>query len=168
MPTAFQVRIFNLETVKAMRDLNPKDIDTLVSVQGMVVRASGIQPDLKQAFFECSACQHAVTVQIDRGRINEPHTCGQCSAKFSFQLIHNRCLFTDKQVVKMQETPESMPEGEVSQRQPSPLFLGRFAPVLRRFFRRSFALSGFLAPRRRERAKNGVKWAKFGGETAEK
>jgi len=30
------------------------------------------------------------------------------------------------------------------------------------------ALSGFLAPRRRERAKDGVKWAKFGGETAPK
>ena len=44
-----------------------------------------------------------------------------------------------------------------------PLF-ARFAPA----FRRSFAVSGFLAPRRRERAKNGVKWAKFGGETAEK
>ena len=29
-------------------------------------------------------------------------------------------------------------------------------------------LSGFLAPRRRERAKNGGKWAKFGGETGEK
>ena len=28
--------------------------------------------------------------------------------------------------------------------------------------RRSFALSGFLASRRRGRAKNGVKWAKFG------
>ena len=40
----------------------------------------------------------------------------------------------------------------------------RFPP----FFRRSFALSGFLAPRRRERAKNGGKWAKFGGETGEK
>lgn len=108
----FQVRIFNLESVKAMRDLNPKDIDTLVAVQGMVVRASAIQPDLKQAYFECSACGHAVAVSIDRGRINEPTACQQCSAKFSFQLIHNRCLFTDKQVVKMQETPESMPEGE--------------------------------------------------------
>ena len=43
-------------------------------------------------------------------------------------------------------------------------FLARFPP----FFRRSFALSGFLAPRRRERAKNGGKWAKFGGETGEK
>jgi len=44
-----------------------------------------------------------------------------------------------------------------------PLF-ARFAPS----FHRSFAVSGFLAPRRRERAKNGVRWAKFGGETAEK
>eukprot|EP01045_Picozoa_sp_COSAG04_P025060 COSAG04_NODE_3225_length_3029_cov_2.159044_2_plen_639_part_00 len=43
-------------------------------------------------------------------------------------------------------------------------FCARFPP----FFRRSFALSDFLAPRRRERAKNGGKWAKFGGETAEK
>ena len=39
-----------------------------------------------------------------------------------------------------------------------PLF-ARFAPS----FRRYFAVSGFMAPRRRERAKNGVKWAKFGG-----
>ena len=37
-------------------------------------------------------------------------------------------------------------------------FLPRFPP----FFRRSFALSGFLAPRRRKWAKNGVKWAKNG------
>ena len=35
-------------------------------------------------------------------------------------------------------------------------------------FRRSFAVSGFLAPRRRERAKNGVKWAEFGGEAEKK
>ena len=37
-------------------------------------------------------------------------------------------------------------------------FLPRFPP----FFRRSFALSGFLAPRRRKWAKNGAKWAKNG------
>ena len=29
-------------------------------------------------------------------------------------------------------------------------------------------MSGFLAPRRSEQAKNGVQWAKSGGETAEK
>jgi len=39
---------------------------------------------------------------------------------------------------------------------------------LRRAFAVLSALSGFLTPRRRERAKNGEKWAKFGGETGEK
>ena len=43
-------------------------------------------------------------------------------------------------------------------------FFARFAP----FFHRCFAVSGFLAPRRRGRANNGVKWAKSWGETAEK
>ena len=77
-----------------------------------IVRCSAIQPDLKQAFFECSACQNCVVVSIDRGRINEPSSCEQCQAKYSYTMLHNRCLFTDKQVVRMQETPESMPEGE--------------------------------------------------------
>ena len=57
-------------------------------------------------------------------------------------------------------------ENPVSQRHLPPLFsrplFARFAPS----FRRSFAVSGFLAPRRRERAKNGVKWGKFGGRNA--
>ena len=44
-----------------------------------------------------------------------------------------------------------------------------FSAIFRPLFcRRSFALSGFPATRRRERAKSGVKPAKFGGETAEK
>ena len=49
----------------------------------------------------------------------------------------------------------------------SPLFIGRVAPVLRRF---PAVLSRFLAswPRRRERAKSGVKWAKIWGERGEK
>ena len=46
----------------------------------------------------------------------------------------------------------------------SAVFFARLAP----FFRRPFALPAFLAPRQRERAKNGGKWAKFGGETGEK
>jgi len=107
-----QVRIFNLREVKAMRQLNPEDLDKLVSVQGMIVRTSAVTPDLKQGFFECRVCQHGVSVSIDRGRITEPSTCTTCGSKQSFRLTHNRCSFTDKQVVKMQETPESMPEGE--------------------------------------------------------
>lgn len=42
-----QARMFNLEHNRTIRDLNPEDIDMLVSVQGMVTRASPIIPDLK-------------------------------------------------------------------------------------------------------------------------
>jgi DNA replication licensing factor MCM4 len=39
--------MFNLAECRTIRDLNPEDIDMLVSVQGMVTRASPVIPDLK-------------------------------------------------------------------------------------------------------------------------
>jgi len=111
---AIQVRPYNLKNAKHMRDLNPDDIDTLVSIRGMVSRVTSITPDLKIAFFRCAMCGDEVTVGLDRGRIDEPERCqrGECNAKFSYELVHNRCKFADKQTVKLQETPDSIPEGE--------------------------------------------------------
>ena len=37
-------------------------------------------------------------VWMDRGRIEEPRTCQQCGSKMSMELIHNRSMFSDKQV----------------------------------------------------------------------
>jgi DNA replication licensing factor MCM4 len=44
----------------------------------------------------------------------EPDRCprAQCAMKFSMQMVHNRCSFSNRQQVKMQETPDEMPEGE--------------------------------------------------------
>lgn len=47
-----QVRTFNLEHCKKMRDLDPMDIDTLVSVRGMIIRNGSIIPDMKQVVIE--------------------------------------------------------------------------------------------------------------------
>jgi DNA replication licensing factor MCM4 len=33
-------------------------------------------------------------------------------AKMSFELIHNRSFFTDKQHIKIQASPDEIPEGE--------------------------------------------------------
>ena len=57
------------------------------------------------AFFECAVCHSTTTVEIDRGRIAEPTVCAHCSAKYTMTLIHNRSSFTDKQMVKLQESP---------------------------------------------------------------
>ena len=47
--TAKQVKMFNLMETKVIRDLNPSDINKLISVGGMVTRASTIIPDLQCA-----------------------------------------------------------------------------------------------------------------------
>lgn len=107
-----QVRPFNLSDLSPMRNLNPSDIDQLVCLKGMVTRCSAVIPDLKEAFFRCTICRATVQVELDRGRIEEPTFCAHCNARLSMEMIHNRCSFTDKQMVKMQETPDAIPEGE--------------------------------------------------------
>jgi len=52
---------------------------------------------------------------IDRGRIDEPTSCPNCKNKFCMEMVHNRSLFSDKQMVRLQETPDDIPEGETPQ-----------------------------------------------------
>lgn len=110
-----EVRPYGLSHITAMRDLNPEDIDKLVSVKGMIIRSSNIIPDIRVAHFECIECHYSEQKGIEQGRINEPTVCENCKSKFTMQLIHNRCIFSDKQVIKLQETPDSIPEGSTPQ-----------------------------------------------------
>jgi len=110
----YRVRPFGLDTTINLRDLNPGDMDKLVSVKGLVIRATPIIPDMKAAFFKCSACNKVIQVDIDRGKITEPTKCPReaCSQPNSMQIIHNRSTFADKQVIKLQETPDHVPDGQ--------------------------------------------------------
>ncbi|KJK61481.1 minichromosome maintenance protein [Aspergillus parasiticus SU-1] len=111
---AFKVLPFGLDSSVNMRDLDPADMDKLVSIKGLVIRATPIIPDMKEAFFRCQACNHGVQVDIDRGKIAEPTICPRpaCKQRNSMEIIHNRCIFADKQVIKLQETPDSVPDGQ--------------------------------------------------------
>ena len=90
------------------------DVDQLVCIKGMVIRATPVIPDMKDAFFRCNVCNHSVNVGLERGRIREPTECPRqiCRSKNSMQIIHNRCMFADKQVIKLQETPDNVPAGQ--------------------------------------------------------
>lgn len=110
----YKVRPYNIGNKKGMRELNPQDIDKLVSIKGLVIRATPILPDMKNAFFKCNVCDHTVIVENDRGIIQEPRKCPrqQCNSSNSMQLIHNRSIFANKQIVKLQETPDIVPDGQ--------------------------------------------------------
>lgn len=112
--TDYRCRPFGGSRTVNMRDLNPGDTDTLVTIKGLVIRATPVIPDMKIGFFRCAVCQHTVNVEIDRGRIEEPAACPreQCNSKGTMTLIHNRCIFMDKQVIRLQETPDVVPDGQ--------------------------------------------------------
>ena len=110
---AVQVRTFNLVgNLSRMRDLDPKNIDQLLSIKGMVIRCSPIIPDLKMAFFRCFVCQYDKDIMINMGRIDEPTKCDNCNVIGCMELIHNRCAYTDKQLIRLQETSDEIPQGE--------------------------------------------------------
>jgi DNA replication licensing factor MCM4 len=110
----WKVLPFGLDKTVNMRDLDPADIDKLIAVKGLVIRATPVIPDMKEAFFKCSVCHHTMYVSIDRGKIAEPTECPRnaCKSRDSLEIVHNRCVFADKQVIKLQETPDSVPDGQ--------------------------------------------------------
>ncbi|KAK2381726.1 DNA replication licensing factor, mcm4 component [Trifolium repens] len=109
-----QTRIFNLKSSTSMRNLNPSDIERMVSMKGMIIRSSSIIPEIREAIFRCLVCGFCSDpVPVERGRIAEPTVClrEECQSRNSMTLVHNRCKFTDKQIVRLQETPDEIPEG---------------------------------------------------------
>jgi DNA replication licensing factor MCM4 len=69
---------------------------------------------MKVAFFRCLTCSHTVQVEIDRGKIEEPGRCPRdvCGSVGTMSLVHNRCEFADRQVIRLQETPDAVPDGQ--------------------------------------------------------
>ena len=69
---------------------------------------------MKVAFFRCLTCNHTVQVEIERGKIDEPARCPRdvCGTMGSMSLVHNRCEFADRQVIRLQETPDAVPDGQ--------------------------------------------------------
>lgn len=111
-----QVKIFDLPESdhKAMRTLDPNDVERLLSIKGIVIRVSDLVPDMMSAVFRCTVedCKHEETVELNHWEIQEPTKCINCGQSHTFQIVHNQCNFGDRQIMKLQETPENMPEGE--------------------------------------------------------
>lgn len=94
----------------SIRDVDPKDIEKLVTVRGMIVRVSGMTPELKSGVFECVKCHRRAEVASIKGMIVEPTLC-ECGAKLTFEMRHNLGDFVDRQFIKVQELAEQIPEG---------------------------------------------------------
>ena len=110
-----QVRPYNMTKSFHVRELDPAHIDKLIQLRGIVIRTSDVKPEMKEAYFQCQKCGREEYKYIERGKITEPDHCEGCNSMKTFEMIHNNCMFGDKQHIKIQEAPEAVPEGETPQ-----------------------------------------------------
>lgn len=109
-PENIIIKPYNLGKFINIRNIDPTEIDKIVSLEGMVVRSSSIIPELKRAVYKCLKCGREVSVDSVKNIINEPVNC-ECGSRYTFELKHNMGVYVDKQVIKIQELPENSAEG---------------------------------------------------------
>ncbi|KAL7066894.1 putative cell division control protein 54 [Cryptosporidium serpentis] len=117
-----KVRVFDNPKISNAREINPSDIEQLISIRGIIIRCSDVIPEMQKATFRCTSnydvngtsttCQHREYRLLVGGEIDEPIICPVCNNKYSFELLHNSCQFSNKQILKIQELPDMIPPGE--------------------------------------------------------
>ena len=109
-----RVRISNYPAQRSLREVNAEVIGKMISVSGMVVRASEIKPLAKELVYICPAGHITKRVQEKGLEFREPLKCddGKCSHR-DLELNPEQSKFIDFQMVRLQELPEDLPPGQL-------------------------------------------------------
>jgi replicative DNA helicase Mcm len=107
-----KVRIGNYTVQKGLREINAEMIDKLIGVSGMVVRTSEVKPLAKKIGYRCQNCEAVNEAQLKGLSLKKPTKCINCSEK-ELEMDPDSSLFTDFQLVRLQELPEDLPAGQL-------------------------------------------------------
>jgi len=107
-----KVRISNYSVQRTLRDINAEVIDKLIGVWGMVVRSSEVKPLAKRIGYRCMNCQTINEAQLKGLLLKKPIKCINCAEK-ELEMDPENSIFTDFQLVRLQELPEDLPAGQL-------------------------------------------------------
>jgi len=113
-------RIIKVPRRLKIRDIRSEDIGKLVSIEGLVTKATEVRPKVVEAVFECPFCHHVFSVEQSGRQFKEPVECDQesggCGRKSQhFKLLLEQCKFANAQKIQLQESPEELRGGELPQ-----------------------------------------------------
>ncbi|MDY6774608.1 MAG: LAGLIDADG family homing endonuclease [Halobacteria archaeon] len=107
------LRIRNVGEITEIRGIRSKDVNTLISVEGIVRKATEVRPKAIKTVFECERCGTTTTItQTDDSSLREPYECKGCERQGPFSLLFDQSEFVDSQKVRVQESPEDLRGGE--------------------------------------------------------
>merc|ERR1740136_510119 len=125
------VRIAELPIMDSIRALRRNHLDRLIRVNGVVTRRSGVYPQLKSAYYDCTQCKTTLgPYRVDESNsssssstnggdadaaaaLHQPSTCPSCDGNGPFRINTTRTEYRNYQKVNLQETPGSVPPGRV-------------------------------------------------------
>lgn len=107
-----KVRISNYSVQRTLRDINAEVIDKLIGVLGMVVRSSEVKPLAKKIGYRCMNCSTINEAQLKGLLLKKPIKCINCAEK-ELEMDPENSIFTDFQMVRLQELPEDLPAGQL-------------------------------------------------------
>jgi len=112
--TEKKIRVWlkNVENNKKVRELSSSDINTLMTVTGVVTSSSSPRSILTKAFFHCPKCEEDLFVYQNSNELIKPMKC-ICGNKRGFILEENKSEWDDYQEIWLQENPQEVEMGVV-------------------------------------------------------
>lgn len=105
-----------------IRQMNASHVNKLVKIPGIVISASRTRPKAITVNMKCRSCGHVRMMQCKSafGQVSMPRTCSrerlqeekECPLD-PYVVIPDRCEYIDIQSLKVQESPEVVPTGEM-------------------------------------------------------
>jgi len=109
------VRIRGLPETTDIRAIRSDHRGMLVTVQGIIRKATEVRPKVVTAAFECQRCGTLTRIPQDSGDFQEPHECQGCERQGPFHINYDQSEFIDAQKLRVQESPEGLRGGETPQ-----------------------------------------------------
>lgn len=111
--STIRIRIINYSEHVPLRHIRSKHIGKLIQINGILMRASEVKPLLVEAVFRCRVCGQDIPQTQEEGRYTEPPLCPTCGKKTAMRLIPEQSRFIDWQKVRVQESPDELPPGQM-------------------------------------------------------
>lgn len=106
-----------------IRDLRSKHMGKLISVEGLVRKATEVRPRLVDAVFLCMRCGAVIREPQEGTLFKEPLECykdhggcGRSASSTKFKLLTEESTFVDTQKIEIQESPEGLRGGAQPER----------------------------------------------------
>lgn len=115
LTSGVRVRLTNLPKTQEIkiRNIRSKNLNEIVTIEGIVRQASDVRPQVVNAKFECPSCGTVIAVLQMEKKFREPTRCS-CGRRGGFNLKSKEMVDTQRLVVE--ETPESLSGGEQPKR----------------------------------------------------